>query len=505
MGTRLAAFATGLLVVAAAATPASAVGGSRVAGELALAGVHAVRGLHARIEDARGREVLLRGVNVNQLGDYYQANPAFSPTVALTREDFSAMQGLGFDVVRLIVSWSALEPTPGSFDDAYVARIRSAVSWARAAGIYVVLDMHQDAWGKYIATPPSESCLPSFTPAVGFDGAPRWATITDGLPTCKQGIREIAPAVAEAFSNFYLDRAGIQGNLVRTWARLARAFAADPAIAGYDLLNEPNPGFLVGGGESVQLGLYYARAIAAIRSAESGNANGFHHVVFFEPGVLWSALATDTPPPADLDDPNVVFAPHLYAGSLTIDGATVEQGFSLAATSAAAYGTTIWSGEWGWFGDPIGDSQSVLRYAAQEDAHRWGGAWWDWKQACGDPHMIGAPGGRPGSVSPSLNRFACPSERSLGRPAQFVSVLSRAYPRAAPGRLTEVRSDPASGAWSVAGRRDSGSCEAVVWAPRAPVVSAVGARGVRVVSQVGGGYIVRACVTGNWRLSGTPR
>src|SRR5438045_7068872 len=45
----------------------------------------------------------------------------------------------------------------GVFDTAYVDRIRQAVGWARAHGIYVVLDMHQDAWGKYVATPAGRS------------------------------------------------------------------------------------------------------------------------------------------------------------------------------------------------------------------------------------------------------------------------------------------------------------------------------------------------------------
>ena len=39
----------------------------------------------------------------------------------------------------------------------YVARVREAVRWAAEHDLYVVLDMHQDAWGKHIATPPGTS------------------------------------------------------------------------------------------------------------------------------------------------------------------------------------------------------------------------------------------------------------------------------------------------------------------------------------------------------------
>src|SRR5205085_359346 len=113
--------------------------------------------------------------------------------------------------------------------------------------------------------------------------------------------------VAQAFTNFYADRVGIQAALVRTWARLAAAFAADPTVAGYDLLNEPHPGYAPGPTAATLLGDYYGRAIGAIRAAERGVAGGFAHVVFFEPNVEWSATATTaTPPPSFTDDTGIV-------------------------------------------------------------------------------------------------------------------------------------------------------------------------------------------------------
>jgi endoglycosylceramidase len=300
--------------------------------------------------------VLLRGVNVNQLGDYFQASPRLDPVVALRERDFAEIAQLGMNSVRLIVHWSKLEPSPGAFDAVYLARVREAVGWAKAHGIYVVLDMHQDAWGKHVATPSGETCAAGFTPALGWDGAPAWATLTDGLPTCKAQQREIAPAVAQAWQSFYADRDGIQQHLVETWARLARAFGREPAVAGYDLINEPNPGFAPVAGGTVPLGAYYQRAVAAIRAA------GGRGIVFFEPSVEWSAAgASATPPPSFVADPNAVFAPHLYAGSITVDRAlgieamSIEDGFALADGAAGQYRTTVWSGEWGWFGDPAAE------------------------------------------------------------------------------------------------------------------------------------------------------
>src|SRR3954452_22794776 len=108
-----------------------------------LSPLHVVRGGSARIEDGQHRQVLLRGVNTNQLGDYYQADPALPSTVPLTEADFAQMAAVGFDSVRLIVHWSLLEPRRGVFDQTYLDRVRQAVDWAAGHGLYVVLDMHQ--------------------------------------------------------------------------------------------------------------------------------------------------------------------------------------------------------------------------------------------------------------------------------------------------------------------------------------------------------------------------
>jgi len=341
--------------------------------------------------------VLLRGINVQQPGDYFQADPAQPPVFGLSRADFAGIRRLGFGVVRLTMSWSALQPSRGAFDLGYVARIREAVRWAGGGALRRarhapgrVGQVHRDE--------AREACPPGLGPAVGWDGAPEWATFTDGLSTCRAAdTRELSPAVAQASSSFYLDRDGIE--LVATWGRLAREFGGEAAVAGYDLLNEPHPGFLPGVNEGVPLGRFYARAIEAIRAGDKAAPGGFAHPVYFEPSVLWSGAGGDTlPPPGFTSDPQIVFAPHIYAESITLDrkagltAVSVEQGWQVARDAAATYDAPLWSGEWGWFGAPEDDLAELERYAAQEDAALAGGAWWVWRQPCGDPQVVGFPG-----------------------------------------------------------------------------------------------------------------
>ena len=471
-----------------------------------------VRGPGARIIDELGRTVLLRGINVNQLGEYYTDNPANPSTIPLTERDFQQIAALGFNVVRLLTTWSRWEPQPGVLDTAYLAQVRQAIEWARANDLYVIVDMHQDAWGPYVATPPTETCDAPLSGNVGWDGAPAWATLTDGLPTCKLLLREAAPAVAQAWTNFYVDRAGpggvgIQQRLVTTWARIAESLAGDPIVAGYDLLNEPNPGYLIN--DLAALGPFYRRAVDAIRAGER-SGGGPSRLVFFEPSALWSALSYHpTPNPGFSGDAALVFAPHVYAGSLTADQSTplagllsIAQGHDNAKVWAAAFGTTYFSGEWGWFGNPAEQGSKAAEYARQEDARLVGGAWWSWKQACGDPHQIGTPGTPPGAVSPSLVRYSCPGDVELGIPPQFGTVLSRSYPRAAPGVLRSLVSDPATGGLRLSGQALGASGAAAtldLWVPDrglgAPVVTGTNVSNV-VARPVSGGWRVTASATG---------
>jgi hypothetical protein len=454
------------------------------------------------IADSAGRQVLLRGVNVNQLADYGQPNPA-EPTVRpLTDADYAQMASpYGFDVQRLNLSWSQLEPVRGQFSQAYLARVRTAVDEAAAHGVYTVLDMHQDTYSKYVTAAPGTACRAGASPEFGNDGAPAWATVTDGAKGCGFLGRDISPNVEQAFTNLYDNTDALGTALADTWGELARAFAGDSAVAGYDLLNEPGPGDAPGVTSALLLGRLYQQVITAIRAGEARAPGGYHHLVFFEPSILWSGLGLDVTPPVGFStDPDLVFSPHLYSQSITMDQSlgvtlvTIEQGYATAERTAAAYGVPLWSGEWGWFGDQAGVSTVFDRFLAQQNTDMLGSAIWVWKKACGDPQT-----GSSDPTSGGLNPISCPAGQDLPTPAFQATALSQAYPRSAPGRLTSLSSSPTTVDLSLTG---SGSGLLDVWIPGTarPTTRATGLSAVTLTAQPGQGWRLTAQASGAYTL-----
>lgn len=450
-----------------------------------------------RIADGRGNQVLLRGVNVNQLVDFYQHRPDVPKVRPLDDADFAQMASYGFNVVRLGLSWSALEPVQGELDAEYLARIREAVDDAAAHGIYTVLDLHQDGWWKG-PTAEGTACRPGTDPMWGFDGAPEWATITDGAPRCQFTGRDISPAGDRAFQHFYFNTDGVRDALARTWGELAGEFADEPMVAGFDLFNEPGFGETAPATTSHLLGAFYDDAIARIREA------GAPQIVFIEPSILWSGLGFDVgPQPGFTDDANIAWSPHLYAESITMDRdlgipaiVSIERQFQLAERAAAEYGVPLWSGEYGYWGDADDVRARMSRYAVAEDERMLGSAYWVWKQACGDPQN-GIQDIGDGLMIQDCTVGAPGDDIDGGTKADVLAILARAYPQRAPGALASLAADgPAVAFTGVAPAR---SCDLIVWVPGpqrpTPEVTAITQVQARAVD---GGWIVTGCAEGEY-------
>ena len=174
-----------------------------------------------------GNPIVLRGLDVAQAAKVAPYLPKQN------QADFAKMPGWGCNCIRYVMLWAAIEPQPGQYDDTYLAAVRQRLDWAQAAGLYVVLDMHQDVFGeKY-----------------GFCGAPKWACLDGGAPYEQQpgehwAANYLKPAVLAAFDSFWQDAAGpegigIQERFIRMWRHVVEKLGDHPAVIGYDMLNEP--------------------------------------------------------------------------------------------------------------------------------------------------------------------------------------------------------------------------------------------------------------------------
>ena len=473
-----------------------------------------LRPLHVenqRIVDDGGRQVLLRGSNVNALGEYAQADPAAEPTAPVTDEDWDAMAANGFSVVRLIVSWSLLEPERGKIDETYIKTVKDAVKSANDRGIYVVLDVHQDAWSMFSATPDGTTCPPGTEAARGWDGAPEWATITDGATTCLApgAERESAPAVQRAFANFYANTDGIADELTKVWATLAEDFANVDGVAGYNLLNEPN-GVEPAEQNQVAYSQWVQRTIDAIRAAEQKADSTTPKPVFVEPMQVYP-LPNNALLPQYLHDANLVFAPHNYAESIH-DLLTLEQTFAINQQGADELGAPLWTGEYGFWDTDPETLEVATRFAAEEDRRMVGGTWWQWRQTCGDPHSVNGPGEPATADQVHLITRTCTEDAGDDRDTdaryteEFLGILGRAFPRAAPGHLTALLSDPATGQLKTSGTAATAGSELVVWlsdldrtADMEPSVTG-GLEDVKLKAVDGGRILTASATGGDWNL-----
>jgi endoglycosylceramidase len=416
----------------------------------------------AQVVDERGREVLLKGVNADGLVDYWQQPPTLPNPYSIQPSDYAGMtcppdvpavegvpvcpwdlaqmRPMGFNVLRLNLSWSLAEPTPGNISSAYLDRVAQVVGWAAAQGVYVVLDMHQDAWSKHVYTHPGDTCPPGFNAIRGYDGAPAWAAAYTGPACALHGVRELDTAVDQGFNNFYTDvqasdGTGLQEHFVGVLKALAARFKNNPAVAGYELMNEPSPA--PAEPTDPQLINLWGKMVDAVVAATPG----FRQLFFFEPSVLRDVVdASQVLTPWTLASayPNAVYAPHIYTGVFTLDQQAAQQrllptngGYQSSIRDAQNLGLPLWIGE---FGNDPPDDNTIMRSSYQlQDQYMLGGAYWLWKENANDINatlfwgIYGKPFDAPTRGVPQAGK---------------IKFSGRAYPLATTGHLTQVTYDP---------------------------------------------------------------
>lgn len=303
--------------------------------------------------------VILRGVNVAGNSKI----PPFVPFSDTTRLD--PVKEWGMNVIRLVLIWEAIEPEPGKYNGEYIDAVEALVSAAGERGIYVILDMHQDMFSRYL----NGGC---------GDGAPSWA-IDPSIPQDKPANDERCidwvnglndKNVLRAFDSFYANVNGVRDHYISMWAHIAQRFGDHPAVIGYDLMNEPI------GDEVSQIAPLYEDAGAAIRVVDPDG------ILFIEPSILTSfgAIYSQLPP---LSLGNYAYAPHFYSASLLISDifSTSEADKSFTDFNSKVEelgGVPLLLGEFGMYPEKVKVSEYIADIYRRLDDCFYGGTQWNY-------------------------------------------------------------------------------------------------------------------------------
>lgn len=423
--------------------------------------------------DASHRVVFLHGVNVVYKHPPYEVYQDPGKPWNFGAADASLMARLGFDVVRLGMTWRGLEPgtaptndpaicrhgkpgDPHQFNqavfDRYVRRLRQTVDLLGRYHIYSILDMHQDVYNEMF----------------DGEGAPNWAVCTNDLPSVdppgRWSLSYATAAAGVAYDHFWDNNVvgNLQGQFDMVWGKVAAYFRNDPWVLGYDPFNEPFSSSLVRLGDEhfdAQLECFYTgkahigrllhgappivcpRGVPARGVIPTILANDPRHLIFPEPDNYASRGFPTFLGPMNL--PELVYNVHIYCGARSpvtgnptdIGACAAQEARSLArrsedrremASAVQRSGPAWMVTEFGASSDP-----SLLSvFTAQANSHLVGWAYWSWKYYA-DPT---------GSAAESL-------VMSDGRLRSTARVLSQTYPEAVAGRPTALSFDPTSGAF----------------------------------------------------------
>jgi hypothetical protein len=188
-------------------------------------------------------------------------------------EHFARLKAWGFNCLRLLTTWEAIEHAgPGQYDEAYLDYYAAIARRAGDYGLYVFVDFHQDVWSRM----------------TGGDGAPAWLFERVGLDFTKfhaagaahvmqykydyaRGGRQEdrypmmtwsnnyrMPANAVMWTLFFagklytpdfkIDGRNIQdflqGHYLGAVREVARRVKDMPHVLGFDTLNEPSTGWI---------------------------------------------------------------------------------------------------------------------------------------------------------------------------------------------------------------------------------------------------------------------
>ena len=209
------------------------------------------------------------------LADFYESHQTISFVgrpfpLSEADEHFSRLSNLGFNLLRLSVSWEAvMHEGPGIVDADFLEHLVSLVQIAAKYGLYIIIDPHQDVWSRF----------------TGGDGAPGWTLeaagfrldgslheagcaylhqhvgTDDELPTMAWPTNYGRLATATMFTLFFsgdvyapnITVPGTDGETIQNFLRkhyvafiqvLANALKDEVNVIGFETMNEPSNGYV---------------------------------------------------------------------------------------------------------------------------------------------------------------------------------------------------------------------------------------------------------------------
>lgn len=423
--------------------------------------------------DSNGRVVFLHGVNVVYKHLPFEVYPDPGKPWNFSASDASLMARLGFNVVRLGMTWQGLEPgtapandpsicrrgtpkNPHQFNRAvlfrYLDRLRKTVDLLGRYHIYTLLDMHQDVYNQQF----------------DGEGEPNWAVCTNGVksvsPPGRWSLAYGTLAAGIAFHHFWSNDVvgNLQGQYDEVWGDVAKFFRGNPWILGYDPFNEPYSfSILVHGGEHFdgELECFYtgtahigvaSHGAPAIRCPKHDPANGViptilandpNHLIFYEPDIYASrGYPTFLGP---MDFPNLVYNIHIYCSARSpvtgnptdLKTCAAEDALSLARRSKDRPQMASRAQRKGpaWFVSEFGatsNSTLVGDFTAFADDELVGWSYWSWKYY-DDP------------TGSSDEALVLPD----GRLRSTARALSQTYPEAVAGTPVSISFDQNTGSF----------------------------------------------------------
>jgi len=242
----------------------------------------------------------------------------------ITDKDIKRIAELGFNSVRpaLNARLFLTENDTAEFIEESFVLIDSLVTWCRKYNLYVIIDMHGAPGGQTGAN---------------IDDSP------NNLPELFMDIKH-------------------QDRLVELWVKIAKRYANEPAVAAYDLLNEPlphNTGAADRWGQLVEP--LYKRIVKAIRKVDK------NHMITLE-GINWS---NDWSIFGEPFDENVFYQFHYYCWNRPDNLNDITQYIE----HRKRLNTPVWVGE-------TGEKGNTIYWATTQyfESNNIGWSFWPWKK-----------------------------------------------------------------------------------------------------------------------------